>query len=48
VCVLQFVKSFIIYYIKYVGPRICVSNIHVQELGWESRTLMRISEKSFN
>jgi hypothetical protein len=32
VYVLQFVKSFIIYYIKYVCPRIWVTRIYVQEL----------------
>jgi hypothetical protein len=31
--VLQFVKSFTIYYIKCVYPRIWVSKVYVQELG---------------
>jgi hypothetical protein len=34
--VLKFVKSFIIYYIKYVCLRIWVSKVYVQELKWES------------
>jgi hypothetical protein len=34
--VLQFVKSFTIYYIKYVYSRIWVSKVYVQELRWES------------
>jgi hypothetical protein len=32
VYVLQFVKSFTIYYIKTVCPRIWVNRVHVQEL----------------
>jgi hypothetical protein len=34
--VLQFVKSFTVYYIKCVCPRIWVSRVYVQELRWES------------
>jgi hypothetical protein len=34
--VLQFVKSFTIYYIKCVCPRIWVSKLYVQELRLES------------
>jgi hypothetical protein len=34
--VLQFVKSFAIYYIKCVCPRIWISRVYVQELRWES------------
>ena len=40
--ILQFVKSFTIYYIKYVCLRIWVSKLYIQELRWESM------EKSFN
>jgi hypothetical protein len=35
VYVLQFVKSFTIYYIKFVYHRIWVSRVYVQELRWE-------------
>jgi hypothetical protein len=35
VYVLQFVKSFTIYYIKNVCTRIWVNRVHVQELRWE-------------
>ena len=31
----QFVKSFTIYYIKCVRPRIWISKVYVQELRWE-------------
>jgi hypothetical protein len=34
--VLQFVKSFTVYYIKCLYPRIWVSRAYVQELRWES------------
>jgi hypothetical protein len=36
VYVLKFVKSFTIYYIKCVCPRIWISMVYVQELRWES------------
>jgi hypothetical protein len=36
VYVLQFVKSFTIYYIKCVCPGIWVSRVSVQELRWEA------------
>jgi hypothetical protein len=36
VYVLQFVKSFTIYYIKWVCLRIWVKRVYVQELRWES------------
>jgi hypothetical protein len=35
VYVLQFVKSFTIYYIKCVFPRIWISKVYIQELRWE-------------
>jgi hypothetical protein len=41
--VLQFVKSFIIYYIKCLCPRIWVSRVYVQELRWDS--MKKISTK---
>jgi hypothetical protein len=39
----QFVKSFTIYSIKCVCPRIWVSKVYVQELRWES--VKKISTK---
>jgi hypothetical protein len=43
VYVLQFVKSFTIYYIKCVCPRIWITRVYVQELRWES--LKKVSTK---
>jgi hypothetical protein len=44
--VLQFVKSFTIYYTKCVCPRILVSKVYVQELKWESTK--KVSTKKLN
>jgi hypothetical protein len=44
--VLQFVKSFTIYYIKCACLRIWVSKIYVQGLRWES--VKKVSTKKFN
>jgi hypothetical protein len=41
--VLQFVKSFTIYYIKCVCPRNWVTKVYVQELKWES--IKKVSPK---
>jgi hypothetical protein len=40
---LQFVKSFTIYYIKCICPRIWISKVYVQELRWES--MKKVSPK---
>jgi hypothetical protein len=41
--VLQFIKSFTVYYIKCVYPRISVSKVYVEELRWES--MKKVSTK---
>ena len=40
------VKSFTIYYIKCVCPRICVNGIYIQEFSWKSTK--KVSTKNLN